>query len=218
MENVLEILLQSTRVDPSSGRRRAAGRAETKPNAAESTSFPAVPSHDSEIPPEIRRPTSKRRAAILLAASSVIWLVAVRAQHGYAVAAGPLTSASEATVGGGEFDLFIESTPSGATVQENGQTLGSTPLHISVGNASVRAEVRTFSVQLAGYRDYVLSQGPSDRAVAVRAALEPLPAGSPSASSPAPAPPRTIPGQGGTNHPCPRPPPPKVLPRRLHRS
>jgi serine/threonine protein kinase len=163
-----------------SGKGAADRRAEAEPQVA----YPV---------PETKRSSSKWGAAMLLGAAGVVgvsWL-AIRPNH----ALHPQSAASAPPVSD-EFDLLIDSIPSGATVTENGRTWGITPVHVPVSNASVGTEQRRFTLELSGYQTSSVSQGPSNRAVIVRPALEPVPAPVVSASSLPPAPSPKTPTQG----------------------
>lgn len=67
--------------------------------------------------------------------------------------------------------LRVESTPIGAVVTEDGQTLGVTPVAITIDPN--RTDVRHFTIALAGYQAYHLDQPPTHDSARVAAVLSP---------------------------------------------
>jgi hypothetical protein len=65
----------------------------------------------------------------------------------------------------------IDSSPSGASVYEGEQLLGSTPMQLSVDSGSVASLPRTFTVRKAGYLPYTIMQGNSAKDVHLFAEL-----------------------------------------------
>jgi len=117
------------------------------------------------------------------------------------------------------FGLLVESMPSGAEVLEDGKSLGTTPLQLSISNESVRTQPRRLTVRLDGHEPYSIVQGPSDQSVRLVATLTkiaPAPSSGPSSA------PTSSPGPrvgGGRVPPKPPPaapePPPPPPPRPL---
>jgi serine/threonine-protein kinase len=62
------------------------------------------------------------------------------------------------------FGFLLESEPPGAEVLDGAQSIGRTPLRLTISNEAVRAKERSFVVQLAGYVPYTVYQGPSEKA------------------------------------------------------
>lgn len=118
------------------------------------------------------------------------------------------------------FVLMIESMPSGAEVLEDGQSLGNTPLHLSITGESVRDQPRRLTVRHEGYEPYSIVQGPSDESVRLVATLtksaEPVPTATATATATPPPPPvprstprstpKSTPSVEPTAQPQPRPP------------
>ncbi|EYF05929.1 serine/threonine protein kinase [Chondromyces apiculatus DSM 436] len=69
------------------------------------------------------------------------------------------------------FSLMIESLPSGAEVTEDGKSLGTTPLQLSINNEAVRSDPRRLTVRVDGYESYSIVQGPSEQSVRLVATL-----------------------------------------------
>jgi serine/threonine-protein kinase len=69
------------------------------------------------------------------------------------------------------FTLFIDSSPAGSEVLEGVNTVGRTPMQISIDNESTAKEPRHFTVRRAGYLPYSIVQGPSDDNVRIYATL-----------------------------------------------
>ena len=129
--------------------------------------------------------------------------------------AGPAVASGGSGLPQGAFTLLLESSPSGASVVEGDQVLGSTPMQISIEHASVQSAPRHFVIKLDGYAPYTLLQSDSNEVVHVvapLATLAPVPpapsaaaSASSSSSSSADAAP-TAPGHGGRRG-LPPPPP-----------
>ncbi|MBN1609528.1 MAG: serine/threonine protein kinase [Polyangiaceae bacterium] len=137
-----------------------------------------------------------------------LWLGRSKPNSGGARApvAHPLTSARPAP----DFTLLLESSPSGAEVYEDNGRLGTTPLALKVGGATVEAAPRSFELRLNGFETYVLRQGAAHQDVRQHAVLvaqktrPPAPPPVPTASAEPPAttrrdkphraPPRQAPG------------------------
>jgi len=198
----------------SGGARRAArsghSRAESVVTIAESAGSNGAPAATTK---GYRAKRFKRRVAIFLALAGAALVAAffVRRAHNAGPANG--SRASAAALPAEAFDMLIDSTPAGAVVRDNGQTLGSTPLHLSINNSSVRDRQRSFSLELAGYQSYVVTQGPSNGAVIVRPVLQ---ANAPPSSTGTSAPSSAVvrrrgapqrPPTSGTTTPPPSPPP-----------
>ncbi len=88
------------------------------------------------------------------------------------------------------FTLFVDSTPSGASVVEGDATLGNTPMQISVDNEAARREPRKLSVRRDGFQAYSILQGPSEDNVRVNAALVALATEPPVIAKTTPPPPQ----------------------------
>lgn len=67
--------------------------------------------------------------------------------------------------------MWIDSTPAGAEVVEDGQVLGATPMQLSIQNEAVKRQPRRLTLRRQGYQPYSILQGPSDENVRVAAAL-----------------------------------------------
>jgi serine/threonine-protein kinase len=100
------------------------------------------------------------------------------------------------------FAVQIDSSPSGASVYEGQQLLGSTPMQLSIDSASVVSVPRTFTVSKVGYLPYTIVQGNSARDVHLLAELDPDRAAS-SAPSAKPKKPALLPAP----HASAKPPP-----------
>ncbi|MFO0662008.1 MAG: serine/threonine-protein kinase [Polyangiaceae bacterium] len=100
----------------------------------------------------------------------VLWMAVREGQQSAHVAA---PSAASLTSKPKSFVLTIESVPAGATVLENDQLLGSTPLMLTLENDEVRTAPRHLTVKLDGYESYTLVQGPSDDAARLVIPLRP---------------------------------------------
>jgi serine/threonine-protein kinase len=85
----------------------------------------------------------------------------------------PSASAAPVEKRAASFTLMIESVPPGASVMENGQSLGTTPLHLSIQNDVAREKPRQITVQKDGFQPYSIVQGPSDESVRLVATLNP---------------------------------------------
>ncbi|WP_437993585.1 protein kinase domain-containing protein [Sorangium sp. So ce145] len=84
------------------------------------------------------------------------------------------------------FEIIIESIPEGATVLENGDVLGSTPLKMSLENGMVRGNPLRLTVQKEGFEPYSIIQGPSEHPVHIVVPLTAV-AGRPRPSSSSPS-------------------------------
>ncbi|GAB4207735.1 MAG: hypothetical protein OHK0013_25600 [Sandaracinaceae bacterium] len=73
------------------------------------------------------------------------------------------------------FRLTIASTPVGASVIEDGVTIGATPLTVELDAATLRTAPRAYRLELPGHAPYLFTQGPSERDVEVMASLVALP-------------------------------------------
>ncbi|HEV8245900.1 MAG TPA: serine/threonine-protein kinase [Polyangiaceae bacterium] len=83
-----------------------------------------------------------------------------------------LSSAASATPASSEaFTLIITSLPTGAEVFEGQKRLGDTPLTLTVTIPADAAKSRVFSLRKAGYKPYVVEQGPAHGEVHLQAAL-----------------------------------------------
>ncbi|HEX3850554.1 MAG TPA: PEGA domain-containing protein, partial [Polyangiaceae bacterium] len=147
-------------------RRDAASAAE----ASES----AVPS--SAGTPEAAAPKHSRLlvgAALIAALGVLIW--ALRPSHDaplqVVAPASATTPASATPPSPRAFAVQIDSSPSGASVYEGEQLLGSTPMQLSVDSGSVASLPRTFTVRKAGYLPYTIMQGNSAKDVHLFAEL-----------------------------------------------
>lgn len=69
--------------------------------------------------------------------------------------------------------LTLESEPPGARVAEGNTAYGVTPLQLSLSFSGDAAKPRIFVLELAGYRPYVVEQGPSSGPARVHAVLVP---------------------------------------------
>jgi serine/threonine protein kinase len=106
-------------------------------------------------------------------------VLAVRASsHAHAGSATASTGSAAPT---GAFALLLESSPSGASVVEGDEVLGTTPMQLSIDHASVKAAPRHFVVKLDGYAPYTLLQGDSNEVVHL---VAPLATAAPSAPPP----------------------------------
>jgi serine/threonine-protein kinase len=150
---------------PSSGQAFAGSQSGAQP-----ISVPhSAASRAAEAPSE----ASRTRFGLLLGAAFVLGLAAAialaltRSEH-------PPAPAAEAARRA--FNVFIESTPPGAQVMENGQPIGTTPLALSIELASVKQAPRSFTLLRSGYLPYSVRQGSSNEDVRVLATLQPEPA------------------------------------------
>lgn len=73
------------------------------------------------------------------------------------------------------FSLSIESAPSGAQVLDGDRVVGTTPLSVTIDDASVASAPRRFTLRLDGYEPYSMAQGASESNVRVLATLTPTP-------------------------------------------
>jgi serine/threonine-protein kinase len=71
-----------------------------------------------------------------------------------------------------EFNLILESSPSGAEVKEGGKSLGFTPLQLGMNRAQLRTQARTFTLSKPGFLPYTLVQSDSASDVRVSPALQ----------------------------------------------
>ena len=83
----------------------------------------------------------------------------------------PLPTSAPTEKRAATFVLILESSPAGATVLEDGNSLGTTPLHLSIQNDLVLANPRRLTVQKEGYQPYSIIQGPSEESVRLMASL-----------------------------------------------
>jgi serine/threonine-protein kinase len=102
------------------------------------------------------------------------------------------------------FSLTVESVPPGASVIEDGQPLGTTPLHLSIQNDAVRVNPRRLTVQKEGYQPYSIVQGPSEESVRMTATLVAAAATEPTAE-PSSTGKSKVPRNGGGGGPRPTP-------------
>jgi hypothetical protein len=107
------------------------------------------------------------------------------------------------------FRLVIDSEPPSAAVFEGEQSLGETPLSLSISGISVRSEPRVFTVVKPGYRPYTVIQGPTETDARVVAKLTAVPVaiGGPASAVPSAAPPPLAPSRRAGI------PAPRVVPR-----
>ncbi len=77
-----------------------------------------------------------------------------------------------------QFALTIDSIPNGADVREGDRVLGTTPLLLTIDNATVNAAPRTFTVAKDGFQPYALAPGASQTSVRL---IAPLVAAAPTA-------------------------------------
>jgi eukaryotic-like serine/threonine-protein kinase len=158
------------------------------------------------------------RKGILFAAAGLVCVAGVAVAVGRMSAKEPAAAsqpekpaASAAPVERGTFVLMLESMPSGAEVLEDGKSLGTTPLHLSIMSDSVRENPRRLTVRHEGYEPYSIVQGPSDQSVRLVASLTktapaPTATATPTATPATPSPPSRIYARG------PRVPPPDPTP------
>ena len=185
--------LPSSGNPPVTSSRRGAGSAERGPVEAEATQLNAVtPSRQREGSPgsavatspgagapafkeqEVSRKGRSRAliAAVGLAVAAAAVVVFMSLRHVEAPApAVPVSAPAESPAGRKAFTLFVDSTPSGASVFEGDQLLGNTPLQISVDNDGARRELRKITVRREGFQPYSILQGPSEDNVRVIAPL-----------------------------------------------
>jgi serine/threonine-protein kinase len=88
----------------------------------------------------------------------------------------PATTGAPAEKRADSFVLMIESFPPGASVTQDGEVLGTTPLRLTIQNEAVRAKQRQLTVQKDGYQPYTIVQGPSEQSVRLPVTLAELPA------------------------------------------
>ncbi|HET9931978.1 MAG TPA: serine/threonine-protein kinase [Polyangiaceae bacterium] len=69
------------------------------------------------------------------------------------------------------FALTISSSPTSATVSENGAPIGTTPLSLSIARDSVAGQKRRFVIEQEGFAPYTIEQGDSATSVSVLATL-----------------------------------------------
>ena len=112
-------------------------------------------------------------AGALIAVAAVVWFVFGRSTPPppQADPTPPPTAAPTVEKRAAAFVLMVESIPPGATVLEDGNSLGTTPLHLSIQNESVQSIPRRLTVQKEGYQPYSILQGPSEGSVRLTAAL-----------------------------------------------
>jgi serine/threonine-protein kinase len=159
-------------------------------------------------------------AGLAIAATAAIAITSLRRVEPHAAPAAPVSTPAEAPAARKAFTLFVDSTPSGASVFEGDHLLGNTPLQISVDNESARRELRKITVRREGFQPYSILQGPSEDNVRVSAQLVEVPdepsvaKGHPAAPTPArpvKAKPVAAPAEP-TPQPSAAPPPPVANP------
>ncbi|MBX3209816.1 MAG: serine/threonine protein kinase [Labilithrix sp.] len=84
------------------------------------------------------------------------------------------SATATATAAPTSFVLHLDSTPSGATVLEDGKVLGETPLDVPIDRSSVaNGAARGFQLKMAGYTTTAFAQGSSEADVAHTVPLAP---------------------------------------------
>lgn len=170
---------------------RSATRTQVSPGAPSSSGAIAVSAHASANPsstslsgPRTRRsasddlreveaaPIAKRRLAL---AVGVLTLLGVGVGLGvwWLRPAPSVAPPSPPSPSNRPVAVSIESEPPGARVSEGGVVYGVTPLKLSLSFADEGAKPRVFVLELAGFRPYVIEQGPTSSSAVVHAALVP---------------------------------------------
>ncbi len=139
-------------------------------------------SADLMTAPTMPAPATKQKRWLVVAAGAAVLTFASLAavsllskapdetptpQPGSATAPVPTAAANDA------FALNIDSTPPGAEVFDGTQRLGDTPLTLTLSIPAGSGKPRSFSLRKAGYKPYVVEQGPAHGEVRVHAALVP---------------------------------------------
>jgi serine/threonine-protein kinase len=174
---------RSARTPSSSGQAFAGSQSGAQPIS--------VPHSAASRAAEAPSPASRTRFGLLLGAAFVLGIAVAIA---LALTSGEHPPAPAAEAPRRAFNLFIESTPPGAQVMENGQPIGTTPLALSIELASVKQAPRSFTLLRSGFLPYSVRQGSSDEDVRVLATLlpEPAPAVEPALRSSASTPPQPV--------------------------
>lgn len=108
------------------------------------------------------------------------------------------------------FDVMIESVPSGAEVHEGDKLVGKTPVQISLPRDT---EPHTYVISTAGYLPHPFVQKPSQEAVRVMAALQPI-AAPPASTAPVAATVKPVVKKPAVVKPSATPPPLDIIPKR----
>ncbi|MCC6552131.1 MAG: serine/threonine protein kinase [Polyangiaceae bacterium] len=117
----------------------------------------------------------------------------------------PTAAATPTEKRAASFVLMLESIPPGASVLEDGRTLGTTPLHLTIQNDAVRETPRKLTVQKEGYQPYSILQGPSEESVRLMATLVAIGQPAPSAAETADPGGPKVKGPRGPRGPAPTP-------------
>lgn len=135
---------------------------------------------DADPPPapgdESHTPLALHVIATALVFAGIVGLVerdrvealATKAESALAAA---VTSRPSPALQPASFELVLESTPKGAEVQEDGQTIGTTPMRVTIDRATVQQAPRRFVLLRDGYLPYTLRQADSTVPVHVVAPL-----------------------------------------------
>ena len=202
------------------GTMKALKEAETLPASSEEISAVGARASSPGSPPSADKNTEKAVVATPAPEPAgskkgmivVVALVAVAAVGGFlllgkketpaptAAPTPPSSAAATQEKGRESFTMMIESMPAGASVMEDGQSLGTTPLQLSVQNDKVRAAPRRITVQKEGFQAYSIVQGPSEESVRVVATLVAV-----AKEEPKPEPEPTKPTGGGRGPRGPKP-------------
>ncbi|HEY1535287.1 MAG TPA: serine/threonine-protein kinase [Polyangiaceae bacterium] len=150
---------------------RVITKAEAEQSKRDAASAPSVAG--AATPKRSRLPIA---AGLLAVLAALTW--ALRSGHEAPTAATAAAASPTATIPvaasppvAQAFAVQIDSSPSGASVYEGQQRLGSTPMQLSVDAASVVSVPRTFTVSLAGYLPYTIVQGNSAKDIHLLAEL-----------------------------------------------
>jgi serine/threonine-protein kinase len=144
------------------------------------------------VPPPSKAPIAIAIiAAVVLAGAAVLGITFVRSKGPAGTttattATGEVKPADPGRVEAASFSLALESSPSGATVMEGDQVLGTTPMTVNIERSSVTSSSRTFVLKKDGYVSGSVVQGPSDANVKSAVALAPEPTATVKSSPPKP--------------------------------
>jgi serine/threonine-protein kinase len=175
---------RDTQLAPSSPA-ASSSRARSVPSQFERSAAPVASSRLASVASPSAKPRKPIIAGALVAAAAMASMAAfaLRGREAPAPAMSAASKVEQAPAARKTFTLFIDSTPSGASVVEGDAVLGNTPLQISVDNEAAHKGARKLTIRRDGFQPYSIVQGPSDDNVRIVAALVESPAEAPALAS-----------------------------------